>query len=84
MLLHTAIQALRPNKEFTMYNDDPNTIVWNDSDVVTPTDAEIKNKYAELLAEENALNDARKEAKKALLEKLGLTESQVDLLLNNG
>jgi hypothetical protein len=81
MLLHTAIQALRPSKEFTMYGDDPSTIVWNDEDVITPTDKEIKDKYAELLAAEQKAEADKVAQRSAILEKLGLSEEEIKVLL---
>lgn len=81
MLLHTAIQALRPNKEFTMYGDDPATIVWNDTDVTTPSDKEIKDKYDELVALEKQEESAKAEQRKAILTKLGLSEDEIKVLL---
>lgn len=83
MLLHTAIQALRPNNEFSMFNDDPSTIIWNDPNVTTPTDKEIKAKYEELLAAENqelAAKEQAKESAKSKLAALGLTEEEIAAL----
>ena len=81
-ILHQAIQALRPDKEFTMVDDDPSTIIWNDADVTTPTNAEIKTKFDELKAAELAEANSKATQKTALLEKLGLTESEAKLLLS--
>lgn len=81
-ILHQAIQALRPDKEFTMVDDDPSTIIWNDADVTTPTNAEIKTKFDELKAAELAEANSKATQKTALLEKLGLTEAEAKLLLS--
>jgi len=81
-ILHQAIQALRPDKEFTMVDDDPSTIIWNDADVTTPTNAEIKAKFEEFKKAELAEANAKAAEKTALLEKLGLTESEAKLLLS--
>jgi len=81
-ILHQAIQALRPDKEFTMVDDDPSTIIWNDADVTTPTNAEIKAKFEEFKKAELAEANAKAAEKAALLEKLGLTESEAKLLLS--
>jgi len=81
-ILHQAIQALRPDKEFTMVDDDPSTIIWNDANVTTPTNAEIKAKFEELKKTELAEANAKAAQKTALLEKLGLTESEAKLLLS--
>ena len=81
MLLHTAIQALRPNNEFSMFNDDPATIIWNDKNVKTPTDSEIKAKYDELLAKELADEISKTTKKQDVLNRLGITEEEAKLLL---
>jgi predicted DNA binding protein len=84
MLLHTAIQALRPDKEFTMFGDDPSTIIWNDQNVVTPTKKEIEDKYAELLIKEQEEIEnklAKKESAKSKLAALGLTEAEIQALI---
>jgi hypothetical protein len=76
-MLHDAIQSLRPDKGFTMYNDDPDTIIWEDQSVVTPTKAEIAAAVKFLEAEKIADEAARKAAKQAVLDKLGLTAEEL-------
>lgn len=81
MLLHTVIQSLRPGKEFTMFDDDLSTIVWNEQEVITPTQEEID--AARIALEAKEISDkAEAEAKRqALLDKLGITEEEARLLL---
>lgn len=80
-MIHEAIQSLRPGKGFVMYNDDPTTIIWDDSKVTTPTKAEIDQAVIayeqKLKTEENAVI-AQKEA---ILAKLGITAEEVATLL---
>lgn len=80
-ILHQAIQALRPNNEFTMIDDDPKTIIWNDEGVITPSDAEIKAKFEELKIAEVEAQKEKAAQKQAILNRLGITEDEAKLLL---
>lgn len=75
-----ALKALRPNKEFSTYEDDT-IIVWNDKSVVTPSKSEIDNKIIELKLQEEATEKAKILAKSVILSKLGLTAEEAELLL---
>lgn len=86
MLLHAAIQALRPGKEFTMFDDDPSTIIWNDTAVKTPRISEIKQKYDELLIIEKQEADAKianRQSAKTKLAALGLNEDEINALIGS-
>jgi hypothetical protein len=81
-MLHDAIQSLRPNKGFTMYGDDPATIVWEDQTVTTPTKSEIAAAVKSLEAQKITDQTAKATAKAALLSKLGITAEEAILLLS--
>lgn len=79
MILTRVLNELRPDKEFTLNNDDISTIRWNDESVVTPTQAEIDAKTAEILAADQSKVEAKLSAL-AKLEALGLTAEEVAAL----
>jgi hypothetical protein len=81
-MLHDAIQSLRPNKGFTMYGDNPDTIIWEDESVTTPTKSEIDLALKNL--EDQKILDAtnKAQAKALLLDRLGITEDEAKLLLS--
>lgn len=84
MIKIRAIQALRPGAEFTIIDEDLSTIVWNSSDVTTPTEAEVNNKIAELEAADaqDIINKAAAKARaEAKLAALGLTTEEVAALI---
>jgi hypothetical protein len=78
---HDAIQSLRPNIGFSMQGDDPLTIIWDIPNTTTPTDVEIAAALKSL--EAKRIKDAADKAiaKKALLERLGITADEAALLL---
>lgn len=83
-MLIKAIQSLRPGAEFTIVNEDLSTVVWNSSDVTTPTQAEVNAKIAELeAADAQAIINkaAAKATAEAKLAALGLTADEVAALL---
>jgi hypothetical protein len=79
MMLTRALNALRPNEEFTLNDDDLSTIRWNSGSVTTPTQVEIDAKIAELEAADAAKVDARQSAL-AKLAALGLTVEEIAAL----
>jgi hypothetical protein len=76
-----ALQALRPGKEFSTYEDDA-VVVWNDETVIQPTQDEILAKIEELKAAETNAATEKAAAKAALLERLGITQEEATLLLS--
>ena len=84
MILTRALQALRPNEEFTITDNDLSSIVWNSSDVTTPTKSQVDKKIADLEAVD-AKAVADKESAKASaiakLEALGLTLPEAQAIL---
>jgi hypothetical protein len=75
-----ALKALRPNEEFSTYDDD-SVIFWNNKSVTTPSDKEIANKIAELKAIDEAAVVEKAEAKAAIADRLGLTDAELAILL---
>lgn len=78
MKLAKALQSLRPGKEFTFNDQDLETVRWNDSTVITPTQTEIDAELARL-EQEDADKKAAAEAK---LQALGLTAEDIKALLS--
>jgi hypothetical protein len=79
--LFKAIKSLRPTAEFAYTKNDYSTIQWHVLDGEAPTQAEIdaqivKIKAAELTAEAN-----KAVSRAAVLERLGLTEDEVRLII---
>lgn len=80
-MLHDAIQSLRPNKGFVMYNDDPSTIIWDDPKVKTPSQDEIDSAL-EALTNKLATEAAELAiAKEAILNRIGITEEEAKIIL---
>lgn len=79
--LTEALVLLKPTAEFVIYNDDLDSIVWHKIEGKVPTITEIeaaKIKVDEIKLAEDAM---KIKAKNALLEKLGITEEEAQLLL---
>jgi hypothetical protein len=76
-----AIQSLRPGSEFSFQNGDYSTIQWIVLEGKAPTAAAINTEIERLKAEDAELEANKAIAKAALLERLGLTEAEVRLLL---
>ena len=75
---------LRPNTEFTMNDDDPNTIVWHTEGVTTPTAKQIKDAIKAMEVQEIAEKEAKEAAKAsaiAKLEALGLNLDEAQAII---
>jgi post-segregation antitoxin (ccd killing protein) len=79
--LSRAIQSLRPGAEFSFQDEDYSTIQWNVLEGKAPTAAAINAEIERLKAEDAEFEANKATAKAALLERLGLTEAEVRLLL---
>jgi hypothetical protein len=79
--LHDVIQSLRPDNQFTMFEDNPETIIWNDQDVITPSNAEIETAKIAFKAAQAAEAATKAAQRQALLTRLGITEDEARLLL---
>jgi hypothetical protein len=80
-MIHEAIQSLRPGKGFVMYDDDPQTIIWEDSSISTPTKTEIDKAVANLEKTKAAELTELQNQKNSILERLGITADEAALLL---
>jgi len=83
MIKIRAIQALRPNQEFTIINDDLSTIIWNSPNITTPTELEVNAKIEELKINDAQIVISKAEAlesAKSKLKALGLTEEEAKAL----
>jgi hypothetical protein len=79
--LSSALQALRPNAEFSFTDQDISTIAWHTEGVTTPSQTEIDAKIVELEAADAAKADAKLTAQ-AKLAALGLTGEEIAALSN--
>lgn len=80
--LVAAIRKLKPNSEFSFTDNDYSTINWIVLDGDAPTQAEIDVAIEQVKADEIAQAEAKATEKAALLERLGITESEAKLLLS--
>jgi hypothetical protein len=76
-----AINKLRPNCSWSFDNYDYSTIKWFESDSDAPTQKEIDEAIKEVKADEIAEAEAKATQKAALLERLGITQEEANLLL---
>jgi hypothetical protein len=86
MMNSKAIQSLRPNTEFTMTDDDPQTVIWHTEGVTTPTQQEINAEIKRLEEAEAAAIVAKAEAKlsaQSKLSALGLSSEEIAAITNN-
>jgi hypothetical protein len=73
-----AIQSLRPNVEWTMNGDDVENIIWHTANVEPLTTAEVEAEIERL----EAVEQSKLSAKSALLDRLGITAEEANLLLS--
>jgi hypothetical protein len=76
-----AIKKLKPNSEFALLNDDYSTVIWHILDGDAPTQAEIDAAIEQVKADEITKVTANAAQKAALLERLGITQEEANLLL---
>jgi hypothetical protein len=50
-MINLAIQTLRPTSSFTLFEDDYNTLIWQDPDTQPPTLEEVNAQLAQLKIE---------------------------------
>jgi hypothetical protein len=72
-----AILFIRPNAEFVLEGDKLN---WLDTNQTEPTNAEIEAGWVTYQATQEAEAQAKAQAKAALLERLGLTQEEFNIL----
>lgn len=75
------LSMLCPNVEWTITNDDFNSIIWNDG-VAPITEKQFKDGFAAFDAWKAQQDTAQAAEKTALLERLGITEQEAKLLLS--
>jgi len=80
--LSLAIQSLKPNSEFSYTGNDYGTVEWHVLEGKAPTQAQIDAEIARLQANEATEIADRAAAKAALLQRLGLTSDEANLLLS--
>lgn len=73
-----AVASLRPNVEWTMNGDDVENIIWHTANVEPLTTAEVKAEIKRL----EKLESSKASAKSALLDRLGITAEEANLLLS--
>lgn len=79
--LFKAIKSLRPTAEFAFTDNDYSTIEWHVLDGDAPTQAEIDAEIARIKKQEKVDEKNRATTRAALLERIGLTEDEVSLIL---
>jgi hypothetical protein len=84
MTLHIAeaITALRPGAHWYMVGNTLDGLVWEDEEQTAPTQEEIDVKLVELETELEAAKVAKVAQKAAILERLGLTEDELRVVLS--
>jgi hypothetical protein len=80
--LTQAIKNLKPNSEFSYNDDDYSTIKWDVLEGDAPTKKQIDDEIKRIKAAEIADAEANAIAKSALLDRLGISESEAKLLLS--
>jgi len=81
LLLVKAIRKLRPTAEFSFEDNDYSTIKWDVLDGDAPTQAEIDVAIEQVKADEITEAATKAAQKVALLERLGITQEEANLLL---
>ena len=77
-----AIKKLKPNAEFSFTEDDYSTIKWDVLDGDAPTLAEVNAAIEEVKADEEANAQAKATQRQAILDRLGITAEEAQLLLS--
>ena len=77
-----AIKKLKPNAEFSFTEDDYSTIKWDVLDGDAPTLAEVNAAIEEVKADEIADAQAKATQRQAILDRLGITVEEAQLLLS--
>jgi hypothetical protein len=80
--LTKAIKNLQPSAEFSFNDDDYSTIKWDVLDGNAPTKKEIDDEIKRIKAAQVTEAEAKATAKAALLNKLGITAEEANLLLS--
>lgn len=76
-----AIKKLHPEAEFSFIDDDYSTIKWDVLDGNAPTQKEIDTAIKQIKAEEIAEIQLKETARQAILDRIGLTADEAQILL---
>jgi hypothetical protein len=76
-----AIKKLKPNSQFSFQDEDYSTIKWDVLEGNAPTQSEIDAAIEQVKADEITEATTKAAAKAALLERLGITQEEANLLL---
>jgi hypothetical protein len=79
--LAKGIKKLKPNAQFSFTQDDYSTIKWDVLEGDAPTQSEIDAAIEQVKADEITEAATKAAAKAALLERLGITQEEANLLL---
>jgi hypothetical protein len=77
-----AIKKLKPNAEFSFTEDDYSTIKWDVLDGQAPTQKEIDAAIVQVKADEIAEAQAKASQRQAILDRLGITAEEAQLILS--
>ena len=80
--LADAIKSLRPTAEFSFTDNDYSTIKWDVLEGKEPTQAQIDAEIAKIKSAEITATEEKVIAKTALLERLGITAEEANLLIS--
>ena len=80
--LTRAIFNLKPNSQFSYFDNDYSTIKWDILDGEPPTKKQIDDEIKKIKATEISEAQLKVTAKSALLDKLGITAEEAQLLLS--
>jgi hypothetical protein len=77
-----AIKKLKPTAEFSFTEDDYATVKWDVLDGEAPTQKEIDAAIKEVKADEIAEAQAKATQRQAILDRLGITAEEAQLILS--
>jgi hypothetical protein len=77
-----AIKELSPDAEFSFSDNDVSTLEWHNAKAKRPTDAEILARCEVVIANLESEATAKAADKAALLQRLGISDAEVKLLLS--
>lgn len=76
-----AIKKLKPDAEFSFTDDDYSTIKWDVLNGEAPTQKEIDAVIKEIKADELSATQTKASQRQAILDRLGITAEEAQLLL---
>jgi acyl-CoA reductase-like NAD-dependent aldehyde dehydrogenase len=76
-----AIKKLKPSAEFSFTDDDYSTVKWDVLEGTAPTQAQIDVAIEQIKAEEAQAEATKAAQRQAILDRLGLTAEEAQLLL---